>query len=97
MFFGDGEHFCVSGFLFFVIRLLPELDHCPKVIHFETDEPHCLSGTFDADAAEVAFAVADDLHVRRRRESGIFRKFTPRKNVTKFAFFVKVPHVLAEV
>ena len=95
--FRDGEHAFVGGLLGVFAFGLAVLDHGAEVFLLETGKAHGVGDALYAEAAELALAVADHLHVGRGTESRYFRELAPRKGGAALAVLVVVQHVLAKI
>ena len=93
----DGEHAFVGGLLGGFFFGLAELDHGAEVFLLETGKTHGVGNALHAEAAELALAVADHLHVGRGAESRYLRELAPRKRGAPLAFLIVVQHVLAKI
>ena len=78
LFCNPGE-LCKRGFFLFVVRSVPEFHHLFKVGELVARKVHGVCDSREPDAAQAAFAFANQLQVRGRGESEEKKKISPSK------------------
>ena len=88
-------HLLEALFLFAVRFRVFVADHHDKVVELETQQSHGKSGFLRSILTKASLAVADQLQVRPRRESGNLRELAPCERRSALALAVVVEYVLA--